>query len=92
MCVKGNESVISVESAIDILTGSCLLTVAVSTPKYLNLSDLDLLKYGFISNVWIVKNNFDANLFNLEWKASKQVFSISVKNDCPHHGTSSVLK
>ena len=42
----------------------------------LTISDPNLLTYGLISMVWTVKNNFDADVFNIDWYAVRQVVSI----------------
>ena len=40
-----------------------------STSEYQSVFNLDLLNHGLVSMVWKGKNNFDANLFNLDQNA-----------------------
>ena len=52
--------------------------LAVSTLKYLNLFDPNLLKYELLSIAWTVNNYFNADPFNLDRNAVRRVFSIHV--------------
>ena len=62
-----------------------LVWKVVSTPEYLNhfrsgftYTYYTYFQCGFLYMVWTVKNNFDADPFNLDQKAARWVVSIWV--------------